>query len=568
MDRLLKARVGAARMVLKSIADPEARTITSRVQAAAICELASSEPGIGSLSSESRANLVCLASDAPWAPGDLVLVLKALSPPVPSGGGGAPSAKKQRSTTQVWAPAILGYFPANFWDDLNDCGNWINAQDLLISFVLSLGGRCLSEPTSKCLTSLSLLFTDSNAKLLPIATKEAAFHKFKRELKKRTRPMAKPSTWIEQLPPSPMELKRTDPELFDLVYAQNPPVAAKINLGQLMVVDSSFHCRGGAGLRALVPVDSAQGDGAMALMSQMIALQQQNMQLVMGSSGPRGGLSSLRALTSGPSTFQRCMTMPESEESLAMSLQSSASAPDALASVPDAMASAPWSSASDALVSLQPPKASAPDDLPQEEPPRRAPLADVERPSLANKMLGDFLNMEAGMRAAKKQKTTHHAEVAIVSAPLQSQEASLVALGDSASSPGASASDAHLASASDARASAPDAHLASAPEATLEATPTKLAQTSAPPASETKVTKARCRKAPPAPQKTSPATSGKVRNPFRLDHMKTRNVFVVRMGGGIGGSKSFSYTPGDESSQRTAHAEATKLLEEAKSNAT
>ena len=44
MGRLLKARVGAAMIALKSIEDPTARAITSRVQAQAIEELAGKEP--------------------------------------------------------------------------------------------------------------------------------------------------------------------------------------------------------------------------------------------------------------------------------------------------------------------------------------------------------------------------------------------------------------------------------------------------------------------------------------------------------------------------------------------
>ena len=569
-------------MALKSIPDPEARVIFSKIQAAAIAELVS-QNGLESISSECRASLVCLASDAPWAPGDLVTVLKALSPPEPI--DGSAKTKKKRSSTQVWAPAILGYIPANLWEQLHSCTNWVESQDFLINFVLSLGGRCLSEPTSKCLTSLSLLVTDPNARLLPIASKEAAFQKFKREFKKRARPLTMPSTWIEQLPPSPMELQRTCPEVFDLLYAQDPPVAAKVNLGQLMVVDSSFSCRGGAMSRTLMPDASAhQGDGAMALMSQMIALQQQNMQLIMSSSTstPRGGLASLRSLSNGPSTIQRCMTIPESQDSLDISRPSSESEPITLAHVWDALASRPLTSASDASASLSPHMASVADDLLQDEPPRRnqqapsvdielaapSPVADVERTSLANKMLGDYLHMEAGLRAAKKQKVTHHAETTIVSAPLQKQQASGPEASALVPRPSASVPEASVyahpplasvsiasvvaleGSASASGASASNAHLASTSDASMVVTPTKLVPTSAPPTSQT-------------------ISLGKVekraRNQtFRLEHMKTRNSYVARMGGGIGSNKCFKYKKGDDESQNKAFADATKFLEEAK----
>ena len=79
MERMLKARAGAARMVLMNTQDPTARDIISNAQANAIVELAKKDQGLASLSAEARATLLCLVQDAPWAQGDLVKVLQALS---------------------------------------------------------------------------------------------------------------------------------------------------------------------------------------------------------------------------------------------------------------------------------------------------------------------------------------------------------------------------------------------------------------------------------------------------------------------------------------------------------
>ena len=79
MERLLKARAGAARMALMNTEDPIARDLISNAQADAIVELAKKEQGLTSLSAEARATLLCLVTDAPWAQGDLVKVLQALS---------------------------------------------------------------------------------------------------------------------------------------------------------------------------------------------------------------------------------------------------------------------------------------------------------------------------------------------------------------------------------------------------------------------------------------------------------------------------------------------------------
>ena len=77
MERMLKARAGAARMALMNTEDPIARNLISNAQADAIVELA--KQGLTSLSAEARATLLCLVTDAPWAQGDLVKVLQALS---------------------------------------------------------------------------------------------------------------------------------------------------------------------------------------------------------------------------------------------------------------------------------------------------------------------------------------------------------------------------------------------------------------------------------------------------------------------------------------------------------
>ena len=98
MERMLKARAGAARMTLMNTEDKEARDLISKVQAAAIVELAKQEPGLASLSADSRATLISMVSDAPWAQGDLVQVLHALAP-APA----AARAKPKRMPLHVWS---------------------------------------------------------------------------------------------------------------------------------------------------------------------------------------------------------------------------------------------------------------------------------------------------------------------------------------------------------------------------------------------------------------------------------------------------------------------------------
>ena len=139
---------------------------------------------------------------------------------------------------------MLGYLPPSLWTQLFVCSNWVESQDLLITFLQSLGGRALTEPTYKCIASLSLVVTDRNAKMLPCSVKQRCYLALKAEFKKRVRQMAKPQVWIEQLPPAPSDLKRSHPTLYANVFGDEAPVAAQVDLGQLIAVDSSFRCRG------------------------------------------------------------------------------------------------------------------------------------------------------------------------------------------------------------------------------------------------------------------------------------------------------------------------------------
>ena len=64
---------------MKGIEDPADRAIVSNTQAAAIAELAKQGQVVQKMSAEARASLVSIASDTPWAPGDLAKVLDALT---------------------------------------------------------------------------------------------------------------------------------------------------------------------------------------------------------------------------------------------------------------------------------------------------------------------------------------------------------------------------------------------------------------------------------------------------------------------------------------------------------
>jgi len=74
----------------------------SGVQVAAVLDLAKKDAHVvQALSPEERANLVDLASTAPWAPGHLELIINALAPSEPHAA---------RRPMQHFCPALLSYF--------------------------------------------------------------------------------------------------------------------------------------------------------------------------------------------------------------------------------------------------------------------------------------------------------------------------------------------------------------------------------------------------------------------------------------------------------------------------
>ena len=256
-----------------------ARAAISRVQALAIKELYDRDPGFPSLATEARANLVCLVSDAPWVSSDMEEVLRMLAHPEPQ-----PKAPRNQNPQQVWAPAILGYLPESVWESLRNCGSVEDSQSCVIGWVVHMGGRMLSEPTYKCLTSLSIMFGDKEYKALPASSKMSLYDLFKKEFKKRAKEAGPPGTWLEHLDATPQEMRRSKPTIYAGIYTERegPPVPARADLRALMALNGSYKCRRISASDTDAPRSS--GSDALTLMSQMMAMQQQNFQLVLSQS--------------------------------------------------------------------------------------------------------------------------------------------------------------------------------------------------------------------------------------------------------------------------------------------
>ena len=77
-ERLLRPRLGAARLVLAEQGDGPTKDAISKVQADAVVSLVAREPGLPSITDETRASLVDLACAGQWLPADLERIIDAL----------------------------------------------------------------------------------------------------------------------------------------------------------------------------------------------------------------------------------------------------------------------------------------------------------------------------------------------------------------------------------------------------------------------------------------------------------------------------------------------------------
>jgi len=216
MMSLLSARLGAARVALRS-REGKSRELISSAQAAAVVELASREPGLPSFSAEQRAHLVTIATDAPWVDADLRRILEALAE---SPAKKTQQEKKERPM-QTWAPAILGYFTNSQWAQILDVHDRGAAEDCVIRHVLQLGARRLSEPTLKCLSSLLLLASNPHAIALPTHLKKSFYDNFKNGLKRKARRLGPAEHDLVVLPEAPRDFQANYPALYRKVQRRS-----------------------------------------------------------------------------------------------------------------------------------------------------------------------------------------------------------------------------------------------------------------------------------------------------------------------------------------------------------
>ena len=138
----VRARLGAARIVLDRAAGTPGHAAVSRTQCSAVIATVAK----CTVSVEELAELQVLASQTQWADGDLVHVLQALS--------STTSQQAARRSMQDFS-AIADYFTASEWAVLDDpeLGMCIK-RDVILQRATNLGCRCPTEGSTKYMSSM------------------------------------------------------------------------------------------------------------------------------------------------------------------------------------------------------------------------------------------------------------------------------------------------------------------------------------------------------------------------------------------------------------------------------
>jgi len=238
----IRARLGAARIVLDRAAGTPGHVAASRTQCSAMIATVSR----CTVSVEELAELQVLASQIQWADGDLVQVLQSLSSPA--------SQHPARRSMQDFS-ALHDYFTATEWVVLEDheLGMCIK-RDVILQRATNLGARCPTEGSIKYMSSLLLVCSEPPGPLTRMTSeqKQNTCKFIKSEFKKLIRKLSQPASYVEQLPSDPKHLQIGQPALFAKAYGCEGPVPCKPDVLQRVLVQIKLrpggvrYCLGGA----------------------------------------------------------------------------------------------------------------------------------------------------------------------------------------------------------------------------------------------------------------------------------------------------------------------------------
>jgi hypothetical protein len=316
--RALTTRVGACRLLLEQ--HPEGSVIhkaLSGLQSAAICEMIASTEMTAEIRSEVSTRVV----QVKWGCSDdctaILAALTSNTPTLPAG--------KRRRLQQDYCN-IVQYGAGWFWEQMATDIPSTSKLHMLLSLALSLGCRLPSEHTVKLFCSIWLAVSESREELLKMtmAQKKVMLNHVKSSWETHRKAAADPPQWITVLPDTPLLMLRDFASMYHAHFrGDQVPVSPSIDLKELMTLNMSYSCRGGA--RSVVPMHgssqsaSSSSSGSMQLgvgdsplermantfmnrIDSMVTAQQRMMEVMVGVNSGRGatvGPRSLAALANG-----------------------------------------------------------------------------------------------------------------------------------------------------------------------------------------------------------------------------------------------------------------------------
>lgn len=300
MSREVRARIGAARLLLETVAGKAAHEAASRTQCIALLEVIKRS----SLSVGELVELSELALEVAWVGDDSKHVAEAL----------VPSSKAVRSDMQDYQH-LHEFFLQSEWDAMLDASATFDSRlEVIVSRAVKLGCHCPSEFTLKHMTSLLLVLCAPADRLpfLTAAQKGDMKRHLKAAVKKWVRRAGRPAEHVDVLPATMAALRAKHPSVVEHAYfAGELPIACVVDIKLVYSLNASYRCRDGppSASSAMVPMMQLsgqvqqQGFGqlelvAMMMMDNMARLQVSHGKLHACLSGNGG--SSLASLAQHP----------------------------------------------------------------------------------------------------------------------------------------------------------------------------------------------------------------------------------------------------------------------------
>ena len=292
----IKARIGAARLVLQEHRGTVHHGQLSKIQAAVVIDVITKTE----LSGDDRSALSTAALRVPWAESDLTAVLGVLSSiprSLPAG--------KRRRLQQTWT-ALHNFFSADQWDLLMSPEMSSTAKlDIILQHAAKLGLRLPSEPSSKWLASLWMVTGETeNLQKYDANQKRSLYVYVKDRFHTLTNGMAEPPQWLDRLPETPVELHRDAKVLFDSTYDQiGMPVPSRIPAVTITTVNQTYACRSSAKPATIATISA----DPMHMVNAMMQAQMRMLENMAGqmNRGGRGASAEEDGLLPGLLTFPR-----------------------------------------------------------------------------------------------------------------------------------------------------------------------------------------------------------------------------------------------------------------------